>query len=261
MQSVIKAFKVLEAFSLEQPELSFTEIVHAAGLGRTNTHKILKTLVSLNCLSQTHRGGLYRVGPKLFELGSLYLARVNLRRAAMPHLVRLAEEFGDTAYLCIEDSGEALCLERVDGPSPIKVTVLQRGGRLPLHAGAAPLAILSGKSDSQIAELMHAKGFKRYTQNTVQNLSQLMKIIGKIRALGFSESWEDVTIGVGSLGAPVLDAFGQVAGAISIGGLLCRYEGDRKAFLVQLIKDTAARISKELGYVPSPNHPARRERR
>jgi DNA-binding IclR family transcriptional regulator len=72
MQSITKTFKVLEAFSIEQPERSFTEIVEASGLGRTNTHNILKTLVALNCLSQTHTGGLYRVGPKLFELGSLY---------------------------------------------------------------------------------------------------------------------------------------------------------------------------------------------
>lgn len=261
MQSVNKAFKVLETFSLEQPELSFTEIVHATGLGRTNTHKLLKTLVSLNCLSQTHPGGLYRVGPRLFELGSLYLTQVNLRHVAMPHLVRLAEEFGDTAYLCIEDSGEALCLERVDGPSPIKVTVLQRGGRMPLHAGAAPLAILSGRSDAEIAEILRTKGFKRYTDKTVQNLSQLMETVEKIRAQGFSESWEDVTIGVGSLGAPVLDALGHVAGAISIGGLLSRYDGDRKALMVELIKDTAARISRELGYGPDSNRFAIRERR
>jgi len=259
MQSVIKTFKVLEAFSLEKPELSFTQIVNATGLGRTNTHQILKTLVSLSCLSQTQRGGLYRLGPKLFELGSLYLARVNLRHVAMPHLLRLAEEFGDTAYLCIEDGGEALCLERVDGPSPIQVTVLQRGGRMPLHAGAAPLAILSGKSDAEIAELMRDKSFKQYTDKTVQNIPQLMKLIRKIRSQGFSESWEDVTTGVASLGAPLLDAFGGVVGAISIGGLLSRYDGDRKPFLIQLIKDTAAIISEELGYVPdSKTLPAER---
>ena len=250
MQSIIKTFKLLEAFSLEKPELSFTQIVNATGLGRTNTHQILKTLVSLNCLSQTHRGGLYRVGPKLFELGSLYLARVNLRRVAMPYLLRLAEEFGDTAYLCIEDRGEALCLERVDGPSPIQVTVLQRGGRMPLHAGAAPLAILAGKSDEEIAELMRAKGFNQYTEKTVRNLPQLMKMIREIRSQGFSESWEDVTTGVASLGAPLLDAFGGVIGAISIGGLLSRYDGDRKSCFIQLIKDTAAKISEELGYAP-----------
>ena len=261
MQSLIKAFKVLEAFSVEQPERSFTEIVEACGLGRTNTHNILKTLVALNCLSQTHTKGLYRVGPKLFELGSLYLVNVNLRRVAMPHLIRLADEFGDTAYLCVEDRGEALCLERVDGPSPIKVTVLQRGGRMPLHAGAAPLAILSGKGDVDIAAIVQAKGFTRFTEHTVKSLPQLMKTIRKIRAQGYSESWEDVTVGVGSLGAPVFDALGEVVGAISIGGLLSRYEGERKAAYIHLVKETAAGISKELGYAESPGHEGNRERR
>lgn len=250
MQSVIKAFKVLQAFTLNQPELSFTEIVQATGLGKTNTHNLLKTLVSLNCLSQTGPGSPYRIGPKLFELGSLYPASLNLRRVAMPHLIRMAEKFGDTAYLCIEDSGEALCLERVEGPSPIKVTVLQRGGRLPLHAGAAPLAILAGKTDGEIAELMRTKGFKRYTEKTVQNLTQLMTVVRQIRTQGFAESWEDVTIGVGSLGAPVLDAAGSVSGAISIGGLLSRYEGERKFALIRLVRETADRISKELGHLP-----------
>ncbi len=250
MKSVIKVFKVIEAFSLEQPELSFTELVNATGLGKTNTHKILKTLVALNCLAQSKPGAPYRIGPKLFELGSLYLAQLNLRRVAMPHVMKLAEEFGDTAYLCIEDGGEALCIERVDGPSPIKVTVLQRGGRMPLHAGAAPLAILSGMKDDKIREIMDCKGYRRFTEHTVQNIDQLMQVVKKIRTTGVSESWEDVTIGVGSLGAPVRDSFGKIIGAISIGGLLSRYSNNRKTHFINLIKRTALKISTELGYTP-----------
>ena len=159
MKSVIKSFKVLEAFSLEKPELTFTEVVKITGLGRTNVHKLLKTLVSLNCLAQDSTGGPYRLGPTLFELGSRYLAQLNLRRVATPYLIKLSEVFDDTVYLCIEDSGEALCLERLDGPSPIQVTVLQRGGRMPLHAGAAPLAILSGMKDEKIVQVMRERGF------------------------------------------------------------------------------------------------------
>ena len=250
MKSVAKAFKVLEAFSLDKPELTFTEIVNAAGFGRTNTHKILKTLVSVNCLSQGHNGAPYRLGPKLFELGSQYLAQLNLRRIAMPYLLKLAEEFEDSVYLCIEDKGEALCLERVDGPSDLKTTVLQRGGRLPLHAGAAPLAILAGMKDEQIAAIMRVKGFKQYTQNTVQNLDQLMDKVKKTRKQGYAVSWEDVTIGVASFGVSVRDFSKKVIGAISIGGIILRYEGKRKQYFINLVKKTAFAISKELGYEP-----------
>lgn len=250
MKSVIKAFKVLEAFSQDRSELTFTEIVNTTGIGRTNTHKLLKTLVSLNCLSQSHNGAPYRLGPKLFELGSQYLGQLNLRRVAMPYLVNLAEEFEDSVYLCIEDQGEALCLERVDGPSKLKSTVLQRGGRLPLHVGAAPIAILAGMSDDQIMTIIREKGFKKFAENSIQNLDQLMEKVSVVREKGYSESWEDVTVGVASFGAKVKDASGSVVGAVSIGGILSRFKGKYKMYFINRIKDTAVAISKELGYRP-----------
>ena len=248
MQSVFKAFRVLESFSSATPELTFTEIVKATGLGRTNTHKILKTLVSLNCLAQTQPGDPYRLGPKLFELGSQYLAQLNLRRVAVPFLVKLAEEFQGTVYLCIENNGEALCLERIDGPSQVKVTVLERGGRLPLHAGAAPLALLSGMDNESIESLMKQKGFKKFTDHTLQNLTDLLKEIELIRKRGYSVSWEDVTMGVASFGAPVCDSSGEVIGAISIGGLLLQYHGRKKQYFIDLLIKTAEKISKKLGH-------------
>jgi len=248
MKAVIKAFKVLETFCVDQPEFAFTEIVNATGLGRTNTHKLLKTLVSLNCLSQNANRAPYRLGPKLFEIGNHYIAQLNLCKVAMPYLVKLAEDFENSVYLCIENKGEALCLERIDGPSNIKVTVLQRGGQLPLHVGAAPLVLLAGMKDQKIAKIMHEKGFKKYTENTVQKMDQLMEKIGKIRKYGYAESWEDVTIGVASYGAPVVDASGEIIAAISIGGILLRFEGERKKHLVNLVKETALAVSKDLGY-------------
>jgi IclR family KDG regulon transcriptional repressor len=249
MNSVIKAFQVLDVFSLDQPELTFTEIVKVSGLGRTNTHKLLKTLVLLNCLAQDQKGGPYRLGPKLFELGSQFLAQLNLRRIAMPSLVKLAEEFEDTVYLCIEDKGEALCLERIDGPSPIKVTVLQRGGRLPLHAGAAPLALLSGMKDDKILKLMQKHDFEAYTENTVKNIAQLMVKVKETRKQGFSESWEDVSYGVASFGAPLRDSSGKVIGAISVGGLISRFAGKKKKYWIGVVKDIAQNISDKLGFI------------
>ena len=255
MKSVIKSFTVLEAFSLKKPELTFTEVVNITGLGRTNAHKVLKTLVSLNCLAQGGYGEPYRLGPRLFELGSRYLTQLNLRRVAMPHLVKLSEVFEYTVYLCIEDKGEALCLERLDGPSPIQVTVLQRGGRMPLHAGAAPLAILSGMQDERIVHIMRERGFKRFTEDTVQNIDQLLDKVKQIQKQGYSVSWEDVTTGVASYGAPVWDSSGQVIGAISIGGLISRFEGKNKDYFINLVKETSRNISGELGFVSKTFRP------
>lgn len=250
MNSVIKAFKVLQTFSLEKPELSFTEIVKSTGLGTTNTHKLLKTLVSLNCLAQSNNGKPYRLGPKLFELGSQYIAQLNLCRLATPYLLKLAEESEQTVYLCIEDKGEALCLERIDGPSPVKITALQTGGRLPLHTGAAPLVLLSSMKDQEIVRIMKAKGFRKLTEHTIQDMDQLLEEVKRVRKRGYSISRQDVTIGVASFGAAIRDDLGKVVGAISIGGLILHYKGNRKEYLLNLLKETALAISKELGHKP-----------
>ena len=249
MKSIPKAFMVLEAFTIEKPELTFTEVVNITGLGRTNVHKILKTLVSLNCLTQDIKGGAYRLGPNLLELGSRFIAQLNLHRVAMPYLMKLSEQFDDTVYLCIEDKGETLCLERIDGPSHIKVTTLQQGGRMPMHAGASPLALLSGMRDEKIIQIIRKRGFEKFTENTVQSDGQLLDKIKQIRQQGFSESWEDVTIGVASYGAPVRDSYGNVVGAISIGGLVSRFEGGKKAYFINLVKQTAQKISAELEFI------------
>ena len=82
------------------------------------------------------------------------------------------------------------------------MTTLQQGGRLPLHAEAAPLALLSGMQDERIIQIMQKQGFERFTENTVQNIDQLLAKIKQIRLEGVSVSWEDVTIGVASYGAP-----------------------------------------------------------
>ncbi|MGV7224215.1 MAG: helix-turn-helix domain-containing protein [Nitrospinales bacterium] len=54
MKSVFKALMVLDTFTMENPELTFTEVVSITGLGRTSSHELLKSLVSLNCLAQDY---------------------------------------------------------------------------------------------------------------------------------------------------------------------------------------------------------------
>jgi DNA-binding IclR family transcriptional regulator len=73
-----------------------------------------------------------------------------------------------------------------------------------------------------------------------------MRKVKQTRQQGYSVSWEDVTIGVASFGAPVRDSSRKVAGAVSIGGLVARFDGDRKKHFINLVKETSQEISEEL---------------
>ena len=252
MKTLIKAFKILDLFTSDRPALTFSEVVALSGVNKTSTHGLLQTLVSLNCL--TRQDNYYRPGPKLFELGSLFVSQLDLRQVALPHLIELSHQTQDTVYLCVLDKEEALCLARVDGKYQVRVLALLLGGRLPLHVGATPTILLSAMPDHEIERIAAEKGFKKYTENTIGNLDELMEKVRLVRRQGYSISWEDVTINVAAIGAPLIDYSGQVVGAICVGSIVQRYEDGRLHFIIESVVDTAQKISSELGATWTGDH-------
>jgi DNA-binding IclR family transcriptional regulator len=103
--------------------------------------------------------------------------------------------------------------------------------------------------DDKILKLMQKHDFKAYTENTVKNIEQLMVKVKETRKQGFSESWEDVSHGVASFGAPVRDSSCKVIGAISVGGLISRFVGEKEKYWIDVVKDIAQNISDKLGFI------------
>lgn len=250
MKTVIKAFKILDLFNRETPVITLSEAVSKTGFSKTTTHGLLKTLLSLNCLTKNHDNASYRLGPKLFEFGSLFIHQLSLPQIAMPYLKKIAQKTGDTAFLCVPDNNEALCLERVEGGNFVRAIILLKGGRLPLHTGTTPLSLLSGLDDEEIVKVIKAKGFKRYTDNTIQDMDQLMEKVQKVRRDGYAVSWEDLVIGIASVGAPIYDHHKKIVASISVAGLIQGFGQDRIEDIIDLVVSNAQSISHELGYSP-----------
>jgi DNA-binding IclR family transcriptional regulator len=248
MRTLAKAFEILDSFSEENPEFTLTEIVNRTGYSKTATHRLLKTLLSYNYLIRLPNTAKYRLGPKLFELGSLFINQLNLPRVARPYLEKIAKKTGDTAFFCVRDKTEALCLERIEGENTVRTFLLLKGGRLPLHTGASPLVLLAGMSDTEIYKIMKKRSFKCYTDNTIQNIDQLMGKIRKIRRDGYVISWEDLTVGVASVGAPVRDYTKKVVAAVSVAGIIQRFRPDQIERIVDIVTSNALFISRKIGY-------------
>jgi DNA-binding IclR family transcriptional regulator len=140
----------------------------------------------------------------------------------------------------------------VDGRFQVRVLALQLGGRLPVHCGAAPVALLLGMSDAEITTLLRNHTYTRYTDNTIQTLDDLLSTVHASQARGYVLSWEDVTPGVAAIGAPVRDHTGHVVAAISVAGIIQRFSPERRAFLANTVTGAARSLSQDLGYTGSP---------
>jgi DNA-binding IclR family transcriptional regulator len=80
-----KVFAILEAFSPGEASLSLTRISRRTGLPIATAHRLAMELVRLGGLERD-RGNKYRVGVRLWEIGSLAPERGGLRELAKPFL-------------------------------------------------------------------------------------------------------------------------------------------------------------------------------
>src|SRR5687768_3561328 len=65
-----RALRLLDAFSAERPELTLSEIARRAGVPLATTHRLLNELRTWGAVERGE-DGLYRIGLRLWELGTL----------------------------------------------------------------------------------------------------------------------------------------------------------------------------------------------
>jgi DNA-binding IclR family transcriptional regulator len=131
-------------------------------------------------------------------------------------LDRISDETGLTAYLSVPRAPEAICLAWAPGQG-IDLLALKPGRSLPLYAGAAGRCILAFSPDA--AELVSDLApFPPLTARTLTTAEELLADIENSRQVGYVVSDEDVTIGIGAVGMPIMRS-GKLAGCLSIGGL------------------------------------------
>lgn len=248
-----KAVDLLRLFSHESPTLTFAEIQKRSGLKKTTAYRLLLTLEETGLLERDPETRGYRLGVALFELGSVVMSQMELRKLSRPVLERLARETGETAYLLVRDGYEALCLERVEGTRFLRSLFLDVGKRMPLHMGAGPRVLLAWCSSQEVDEVISVKGLVAWTPNTIVDPEALRKDLALVREQGYALSLEDVTPAAAALGMPVFDHRGQVVGAISISGLYLHFRGSQLQEYLNHLRLASNELSRKLGWRPSGN--------
>ncbi len=248
VQSVRRALQLLLAFRAGGPEQSLAGLSTATGLTKSTAHRLLATLEHAGFIERGAAAGSYRLGLALFELGALVQRSLQLRERARPMLATLARATGETASLCIRDGQEALCVERVESTNPVKVLALDVGGRLPLHAGAAPRVLLAYMDDLEVRRLLVDGVLPRFTPATLVDREAILADRALVRAQGYCVSREDVVEDVTAIGAPVRDAAGSVVAAVSVVGISARFTARRETELIAQVRLAADSIAERLGF-------------
>ena len=247
-QSINRALALLEAFPKYGPEIGLSELSRNLNLNKTTTYRMIKALESKGYISYTPVGRKYRLGVKVFELGSYYQSKLDIRSFALPYLKVLTENTKEASFLCVRNGNDAICIERVETENKDEYFALRVGGRQPLHCGAASRALLVEMSDEELETYAIDTGLPALTPRTITTVSELKNDVMVTKNQGYVYSNEDVTIGIVALGVPIRDYSGKVVAAISVSGIAKLFRQNMKGLSSEIMR-TAALISSHMGYL------------
>ncbi len=245
--SVVRAARLLKAFSRQRPELGITELSHLLKLPPSSVYRLVSSLESEGLMEQDPTTGKYRLSLDLFLLGAQVLDQVGLGEASLPFLRRLAEQSGETVNMGILRNGVVVYLHKVESPNVIRAS-FSIGDQAPAHCTAIGKVLLAHLPERELEALVRRRPLEKWGPNTITSLEALKEELRRTRERGYSVDNEEFSANIRCIGAPVRDYLGQVVAGIAISGPAHRLTLERLEELREPILGTARQISERLGY-------------
>ncbi len=248
LKSLTKVVRVLDAFSTTDRALSLAQICQCTGFPKSTTHRLLASMREAGLLDQDRERDRYRLGMKLFELGNVVLANMELHREARPFVEALTRQTGQAVHLAVFDGHRAIVIHRADA-LPERSQPVALIEQAPTTCTSVGKAILAFQPASVIARVI-AAGLPQFTEATITDPEVLQRDLAGIRARGYALDEGEHQPGVRCVGAPIRDATSRVVAGISITGPTWRLPAGEVEALARVVIHHARAISAALGHRP-----------
>jgi IclR family pca regulon transcriptional regulator len=233
VQSFARGLAVIRAFNAERPAQTLTDVAAATGLTRAGARRILLTLQTLGYVEAD--GRLFRLTPRILDLGFAYLTSMPFWNVAEPIMENLSAQVHESCSAAVLDRTEIVYVLRV--PTHKIMTInLSIGSRLPAWCTSMGRVLLSALDDAQLEATLDASHLQAYTSRTITGKDELKEAIAQVRRQGWAIVDQELEGGLISLSAPIRNRQGRIIAAMNISGNAQRASAKQmvKAFLEPL---------------------------
>ena len=248
VQSIGRAFAILEEIARNRDGIGLAELSKRVGLHNSTTFHLVKTMVSLGYVRQLKETKRYRIGRPLFALAASALDELEMVSLATPVLEDLSRETGESAHFSVRMGDAVVVLARTSGQGAFQLT--DRVGVVrPAHCTALGKIMLAAICTPEQFErfVAHAE-LKALTPKSITSVETLRREIAEVRRAGIAFDDGEFDAEVRCVALPVRDFSGQVIGAIGISGPVWRLSIEALQKRARLVRTAADRLSAEFGY-------------
>lgn len=249
ISAVQKALKILQLFDHGNSELPLTEISRRMGMNKSTALRFVATLRNEGFLKMDPDTKKYSLGVILFRLGSYVHESMNIQKIANPHIKKAADATGMIVHLGVIHNDEVIVVEKVwPDKTAESVRLISRvGGILPLHCTGIGKIFLAARTDEEIRAIIEKKSMAAYTSNTITDIDRLLREIAAVRRDRYASNnceHEDYMM---SLTYPIYNHKSELVAAMSLACIKEKFKDADPRVLHQVLQDTTAAISRELG--------------
>lgn len=232
-----RLLRVLDAFSVERPELGLTDISRTTGLPPATAYRMLRELIEHGAIQRT-AAGRYAVGLRLWEIGRLTPTVSRLDEVAMPYLEDLYQATCGSVHLAVPLGADAVYVAAINGHQPVR-PLRPPGTRVSLASPGIGQVLLAYAPADVLHDVLGEDGH-RTGERPAGSAYGLRQSLADIRRYGLAVSRDG--IGSFSAAAPVFRSPATIVAAVSVA---VRAPSDG-CLVGNLLRRAAAEISREL---------------
>lgn len=195
--------------------VSVSDLVARTGLSRPTAYRYLGELQEFGLIQAVPKQPTWRLGPKVIALAAMADNWAVLRRRARHAMEEFVREVGYTVHLGIRDGFEVVYVDKAESVQQITISSVI-GQRRELHVTALGKCLVAFDSSPKLAQAVADRGLAGRTPHSITTTDRWLAEIEKVRRIGVAFDLGECDAGAKCVAAPVIDAQGYAAAAVSL---------------------------------------------
>ncbi len=209
-QGLERSFAVLDLIAAQPCRV--VDVVRGLDIPWATAHRTVKKLEKARLLMFNAETSRYEIGPRLWHIGSSYLANSKFLKAALAYLAR-DRSIRDVDVQVVERIGTYSVVIHAEKRQVTEISKAQYGHHIPLHAGSKGHVLLAHESP-EFLDAYLARPLEALTPQTLTDPVALRATLAQVHAQGHAVTEADVQGFTGSIAAPCFAGDGRMVGCI-----------------------------------------------
>lgn len=195
VQSLVKAFAILEYLSLSSDPVVLSQISKACNLPQATAHRFLVSLCDMGYV-QNAGGGNYHMTNKILQLCRNSILNNHFLAVVHKHMNKLSKILNMAVQIVVRDGCEVVYIDAVVNTSAATNTITRIGHRVPMYRTATGRSILATLEDSEVKMILKNSNRIATTPYTIVQLDKLMEEIHNVRSKGYAVNFQEDEVGI-----------------------------------------------------------------